>query len=354
MTRPWPDRVIDPHIHQWDPFTTPRIVSDLARQLRFVPRVPKALGRLAPLSQREFAANPHHAVKPYLPQHYRGDAGEVPVDAVVHIEASWQSPTPLGSVEETRWVEALPFGRDGAAELGAVVVHADPAEPEVGEVLDAHLEASPRVRGVRRSVAHHPDPDVLDFHDRPDALADPAFVDGFAAIAERGLSFELWMYAHQLPDAERLVREYPETTFVLDHYATPVGLFGPRGAHTGRSETERGSLLDRWHDDLAALAAHPNVVAKHSGLGMAVLGGDPARPYDVGEHLAYVDRVAPLVRHLHECFGPDRTMWASNYPMDKAVHTLPASLALVLDVLGSDADPQRLLHDVAARTYRLD
>ena len=105
--------------------------------------------------------------------------------------------------------------------------------------------------------------------------------------------------------------------------------------------------------DIAAVAAHGNVVAKHSGLGMPVLGGTPRRQLGIGALAEMTDRVGPLVRHVHRCFGPDRTMWASNYPMDKPVMSLPATAQILLDVLGSDAQPQKLFHDVAQRTYRL-
>jgi predicted TIM-barrel fold metal-dependent hydrolase len=139
------------------------------------------------------------------------------------------------------------------------------------------------------------------------------------------------------------VREYPETTFVLNHYGTPVGLLGPRGKSTGANEAERSSMLAAWREDVSALAELPNVVAKHSGLGMPILG----------EGVATADRLAPLIRHLHDAFGPERTMWASNFPMDKPKQTLPASLRLVTDVLGEDADLDLLVRDVARRVYRL-
>ena len=353
VRRPLPDGIIDPHIHQWDPFTTPRRVSREARLLRRVRRIPRWLGRLQPRPNREFIGDPHHVLKPYLPADYRRDADPVPVASVVHIEASWPTPAHLDAVDETRWLTTLAWGRDGAPRLGGIIVHVDPRWPDAAEVLDAHLAASDLVRGVRMSAANHPDPGVLSFCDRPHLLADADFLRGFAAIAERGLSFEVWIHAHQLPDAVVLATEYPGTTFVLDHYATPVGIFGPRGRSTGRTPRERAELLSRWRDDIAALAERPNVLAKHSGLGMPMLGGVPRRPFTPVSLGAALERCAPLIRHVAETFGADRTMWASNFPIDKPVHTIPASLELVTEALGDDADLPLLLRDVARRTYRL-
>ncbi|MFD4352656.1 amidohydrolase family protein [Nocardia sp. NPDC058518] len=352
-TAAWPTAVIDPHMHQWDPCATPRHVSRQARLVRPMSRVPRGMRWLARRSDREFIGHPHHVLKPYLPTDYRIDAAELPVATVVHIEAAWRSRLHIGSVDETRWVASLPFGENGSPTLGAVVVNTDPRWPDAATVLDAHLAASPMVRGVRYSAAHHPDPGVRDFADAPHTLSAAKFLRGFDAVAERGLNFELWLYAHQLPDATVLVGKFPETTFVLDHYATPVGLFGPRGRRTARTARERAGMLALWRDEISTLAAFPNVVAKHSGLGMPLLGSTVREPIASATLAEVTDMAAPLIRHLHDSFGPERTMWASNYPIDKPVHSIPASARILTEVLGADAVPHQLFHDVARRTYRL-
>ena len=348
-----PAGIVDPHIHQWDPFTTPRVVSREARLFRPLPRVPRVFRYVVPRGDREFIGDPHHILKPYLPDDYRRDTGAVDIASVVHIENSWKGVDGPAFVDETSWVASLPFGQSGAPELGAVVAHVDPRWPDVASVLDAHESVTPLLRGIRCAAANHPDPAVRDHVPEPALLRDSAFLKGFAAVAERDLSCELWIFSHQLPDAVVLAKEFPETTFVLDHYATPVGIFGPRGRSTGRSPEERSSILGRWRDDIADLAQLPNVVAKHSGLGMPVLGGDPARPYDESDIDLLAERAAPLVQHTQEVFGADRTMWASNYPMDKPVHTIPASILTIRTALGSDADLELLLKDVARRVYRI-
>lgn len=337
-------RIVDPHIHQWDPFTTPRVVSGPAKVVRAVPWLRPAVLALIPRGDREFVGDPAHVITPYLPSDYRRDAADLQVSAVVHVEAAWKEHASTG---ETAWLASLPFGTSGAPELGAVVCHADPREPGTGALLDRHLETSPLVRGVRCSAAHHPDPGVRSWADEG-LLSRPDFLRGFAAIAERGLSFEAWVYSHQLPEVVVLAQEYPEVTVVLDHYATPVGIFGPRGRRTGRTEADRRQIFERWSDDLAAVAALPNVVAKHSGLGMPVLGWSGAQ-----EASRFRDAVAPLVTRTQDLFGADRTLWASNYPMDKPTVSLPGTIEALLDILGPDVDPYRLLGGNARRVYRI-
>jgi predicted TIM-barrel fold metal-dependent hydrolase len=340
-------RIVDAHIHQWDPFTTPREVSVPAKVVRRLPFLRRAVVALVPRGDREFVGDPVHVINPYLPADHGADAGDLPVEAVVHVEAGWKGRGPLGGVGETAWLASLPFGVDGLPELGAIVCHADPSDPGTGDLLDRHLAASPLVRGVRCSAAHHPDPGVRSWAE-PGLLTRPDFLRGFAAIADRGLSFEAWVYSHQPSDVVGLAREYPEATIVLDHYATPVGLFGPRGRTTGQTDDDRRAIFEQWSEDLAAVAELPNVVAKHSGLGMPILGW-PRRPTTA----EFRDTIAPLATRTQELFGADRTLWASNYPMDKPVVSLPDTIDALLDVLGPGADPQRLLRDNARRVYRL-
>lgn len=340
-------RVVDPHIHQWDPFTTPREASAPAKAVRRLPFLKPLVTALVPKADREFVGDPTHVINTYLPADYRADAGDLPVEAIVHIEAGWKDHSSAGDSGETAWLTTLPFGTGALPGLGAVVCHADPSDPGIAGVLDRNLAASPLLRGIRRSAAHHPDRGVRSWADEG-ILTSPAFLRGFAAVAERELSFEAWVYSHQLPDVVTLAREYPEATIVLDHYATPVGLFGPRGREVGRTEADRRAIFDRWSDDIAAVAALPNVVAKHSGLGMPVLGW--AGPQTTGQ---FRDAIAPLVTRTQELFGADRTLWASNFPMDRPIVSLPGAIEALLDVLGPEADPVRLLRDNARRVYRL-
>jgi L-fuconolactonase len=346
--------VIDPHIHQWDPFTSPRVISDAAKILRLAPFLERVVHGVFPRRDLEFIGDPRHVLGRYEVADYRADAGPLQVEAIVHIEAGWHGRGLLAPVDETRWLTTLPFGLGGAPRLGGIVVFADLRDPRVEESLDAHLAASPLVRGVRQMGAFHPDPHVRNWAPVPRLYADRDFLRGFAHLAKRKMSFELWCYGHQLAEARVLAEAFPETTFVLDHYATPVGVLGPRGRRTGHTAAAREAILARWRDDLAALAGLPNVVAKHSGLGMPLLGlaaeADGASP----SFARLRDSLGPLIAHVQACFGPDRTLWASNFPIDKPTLALPTSLRLVFDVLGADADAERLTRRNARRVYRLD
>lgn len=345
--------IIDSHIHQWDPFTTPREASRLAPIYRRAPGLVTALlPLLANQAKRDLVLTPEHVGQPFLPSTYAMDAVGVaeavgvPIEAVVHVEAGWESED---AVEETSWLETLPFGLHGAPRLAAIVAHADPREPRFAEDLDRHLAASDRVRGIRLSSAFHDDAKVIRFGDGPQMLRDPAFLRGFAALAERRLTFDAWLYSTQLADVAVLAREYPTTTIVLDHYGTPAGVLGPMGKHTGRTAQERASIFSSWRDAIAEVATCPNVVSKQSGIAFPLLG---LKTSGIGrDDLAGL--VSPMVEHAADCFGPDRMLFGSNFPMDKAVATLPTIIGALVDIL-APRGPEvlaKVFRDNAVRVY---
>ncbi|MBF6467866.1 amidohydrolase family protein [Nocardia beijingensis] len=348
-------RIIDAHIHQWDPFTTPRDFSTLAKLFRLLPVPVDAAKRLAPRRDREFVGDPVAYLRPYLPFDYRADAGNAPIEVIAHIEVEWSQPGPLGKAGETAWVAGLPL--EAAPRLGAILAGGDPADPGFAELLGAHAAASPLLRGIRTMVAHHPDPGVRSFTDAPGKLATKDFLDGFAHLAERGLSFEAWVYSHAIPDVTALAERYPEVPIVLNHLGTPAGIFGAVGKHTGSNPGLRRQLLVRWRDDLAALAARPNVVAKVSGLMMPILGHPiPPRgtPTPVPQLL---DRIGPLVEHAVDVFGADRLIWGSNFPVDKPVTSIANSIeAIATAVAGHGGGPgelEQVFRTTAQRVYRI-
>ncbi|HWJ80591.1 MAG TPA: amidohydrolase family protein [Nocardioides sp.] len=347
--------IIDAHIHQWDPFTTPREASRLAPIYK---RVPRLAERLLPVlldqGTRELILTARNAARPYLPADYAADvagtvdAVGVPVEAAIHVQAGWHEGSPA---EETAWLDALPFGKDGNPALAAIVGEADPRKPGFADLLDAHAKASEKFRGVRFMTTWHPDKGVKDWIDEEGQMASPAFLRGFAALAERGLTFDAYVYSHQLTEVGVLAAEYPETTIVLDHYAPPVGVMGPMGKATGRTAADRARLLEGWKEAIAELATHPNVVAKHSGIAFPTLGH--REPGLSRQQLA--ERVAPLVHHTTEVFGEDRLVYGSNYPMDKSITTYPIIVGALVDLLAPRGPEllRKVFRDNAQRVYKL-
>jgi predicted TIM-barrel fold metal-dependent hydrolase len=343
--------IVDAHIHQWDPRTTPRRASPLARLLGWWPALYLGVGRrVFPRPIREFVGVPDNALLPYQPVDHARDSAGFTVDTVVHVEAGWMESGPLGPVGETRWVDALDFGV--GKRLGAIVAHASLRAPNVDELLAAHLAASPKVRGIRQMAAWHPDPGVFAWARKPHLYRDPDFLRGFERLVARGLRFDAWVYSHQLPEVTELAARFPEAAIVLDHLGTPVAAAAPYAA-TGATTDERARIEATWREDLARLAEHKNVFAKLSGLTMPVVGFGFHRRAEPPAVAELVERVGPFIRHGLDVFGVERCFFASNFPMDKAgapFARLFAAYAELARELGPGA-PRALLRDNALRFY---
>ena len=356
--------IVDSHIHLWDPLTTPRQGSAAAKVYR---RAPAVVNRLFPVlakrADRLFVQTPDYVARPFLVQEYlrlaqprsstANDKLGLPdtqfsLLAYVHIEANWVAADNAGYVNETHWVHAQCTQHQHEPAAGAYVVHADPRDPAIAAAIDAHRAVSSKVAGVRFAGSNHPDAGVKDWVREPHLYADPAFLRGFAAIAEAGWTFDAWVYDHQLDDVAVLAAEYPETTFILDHYGTPVGLVGPMSGVPVAS-TDR---IAKWRDKLARLAELPNVVAKHSGFGMPVLGHHSnTAPND------FVDMMTPHIACVTDLFGPDRVMFGSNTPMDLPVTDYPTLISTVAIGVRESAGEEawsKVFRENAARVYAFD
>jgi predicted TIM-barrel fold metal-dependent hydrolase len=198
--------------------------------------------------------------------------------------------------------------------------------------------------------AWHPDKGVRRYADEEGLLRSADFLRGFSPLAERRLTFDAYVYSGQIDDVAVLAAEYPETTIVLDHYAPPVGWGGPM-AGVGHTQADRDRLLGEWREAISALATHPNVVAKHSGLAFPILG----LPNGVWDRERIADTMRPLIDHTQDVFGTDRTLFGSNFPMDKALAPYDQVVGALTDVLaprGVDV-LAAVFHENARRIYGL-
>ncbi|KEI43214.1 amidohydrolase family protein [Saccharopolyspora rectivirgula] len=172
---------------------------------------------------------------------------------------------------------------DTVDRIAAVVGWVDLTGRDVREQI-GRLQTHPAgryLRGIRHRVECEPDPEWLV---RPEVL------NGLAAVEDAGLVYELLVRPDQLPGAIKAVTEFPQLTFVVDHCAKPPIASGG---------------LEPWAQGVRALAAHPNVVCKFSGL---VTSDDWARQPDPARLQPYADVVL-------EAFGPSRLMFGSDWPV---------------------------------------
>ncbi|MBJ8443350.1 amidohydrolase family protein [Acinetobacter bereziniae] len=347
--------LIDPHIHQWDPYSTPHAAAFAVKLLGQRPFLLDKMVRLVkPKDLIETVGLTEHITRPYLPQDYKNDLQHYAVEQVVHIEASWAKHKGKGVVGETEFIESLPFNED-TVKLGGIVATADPCDSNFKKILKLHQKASKRLRGIRRMAAFHEDKGVHNWTDTPHLYTQKKFLKGFEQLAQHNLSFDAWVYSQQIADVIELAKIFPETSIVLDHLGTPAGLFGKVGQNTGLSKTARENIFYQWQEDIAELSTLPNVYTKMSGLFMPVLGHQFYKNKQLASKQQIIDLVAPLILHALESFGTYRVMFASNFPMDRVNTSLVNIIDAFSDIVMQydESALEKVFHHNAKQFYRL-
>lgn len=347
--------ILDSHVHQWDPRTTPREATLAVKLFGWNPRLLDFVVRLAmPKPLVDFVGRGEFALNAYLPDGLQADWGRHRgrLVGVVHVQAGWKGKRHMDVVGETRWLESIDPGGDtirgivGAAHLEA---------PDLVDVLDTHQRASRRFRGVRDMIAAHPSESIVDWEREPGLLRKAAWRDGYTLLAKRGLTFDAWMYHHQLAEFGELARSAPETKVVLCHLATPIALAGPFGG-LGGTAAERTRITDEWKEAISDFASIPHARFKIGGLLMPIVGFAVEQHEQPMSEQEFVDRVGPLIEWAIGTIGIDRCMFGSNFPMDK-VSIDYATLISGLDALlssHSDEDKAKFFADNAREFYGID
>lgn len=213
----------------------------------------------------------------------------------------------------------LDICRQGNTPMAGAVISGRPAADDFRQYLN-NFKGNRFLKGVRQVLHGAGTPQGY-------CLA-PNFLRGLRVLDELGLTFDLCMRPTDLADGIKVVEALPNMRFILDHCGN-----GPVQA---KERTQ-------WQRDMERMARHKNVVCKVSGIVAAA-----------AEKWTAAD-LAPVINHTLDVFGPDRVMFAGDWP----VCTLRASFrqwveALQTIVRQRPADQQRkLFHDNAVRFYGL-
>ncbi len=314
--------------------------------------------------------DPHHhlwiessrrgVTRQYLLEDFHADTGSghrVTRTVFIECRAEYRTagPAHLRPLGETEFVAAIAAASEatGGATIAGIVAHADLTLPldELEEVLDGHQAAGGgRFRGIRDALASPP-PDVpllIPGRAMPGKAADEAFRRGVSHLGERGLTYDSWHYHVQNRDFLDLARATPGTLMVLDHFGTPLGV--------GPFEGRRNEVFEEWKHDIADIARCPNVVAKLGGLAMPDNGfGWHGRASDRPDVATFVKAQEAWYHHTIECFGPDRCMFESNFPVDKSsvdYDTLWNAMK-TMAARYTDTEQVAMFSGTARRVYRL-
>ena len=210
----------------------------------------------------------------------------------------------------------------------AAVIGGRPAEDGFSRYITRY-KGSPYIKGIRQIVRGGLE----------GLLSDDKFTAGVRLLGELGMSFDLCVDPKLLGEGARLVDRCPDTRFILDHCGNAdPNQFGPDAADADRRSAEA------WKRDMGAIAKRPNIVCKISGIVARMTKGQWTP-----------DDLAPVVNHCLDEFGPDRVMFASDWPVCTRGAELREWVAGLKEiVVNRDVGQQRKLWgDNAVRFYGL-
>jgi predicted TIM-barrel fold metal-dependent hydrolase len=272
-----------------------------------------------PMQPRIFG--PYEAIRRDYPiEEFRSDLSDSGVVKSVYVQTNW----PKDRYEdEAIWVQRT---AEATGWPHAIVAYADFSVEDVRPQLD-RLARHKLVRGVRMQLHWHQNP-LYRFAEWPDLPLDPKIQRNVARLADYKWSFDLQVFASQMPDAASLAEACPAVTLVLQHAGMLEDL-----SQAGRSE---------WRAGMVRLGACPNVVCKLSGLGTFLHRNDPAH-------------TAEVVRETVSIFGAERCLFGSNFPIEKlwtSYGDLVDAHRKALEGL-SPRQQRAVLHDTAMRVYQI-
>ena len=219
---------------------------------------------------------------------------------------------------------------------------------EVKDVLNRHLlKGEGLFRGIRHAAGWDKNNEIHNSHSNPieNIYHNKSFMKGAEELINLKLTFDAWHYHHQINDLSIFAKKYPELTIIHDHFGGPLGV----GPYEGKKE----EIFKKWKDDISLLSESKNVYAKLGGLAMPVNGWNFHKQNKPASSDQIVDMHHEYYLHTINCFGVERCMFESNFPVDRrsvSYHVIWNAFKKM--VLGySDEDKNKLFFKNAKDVY---
>ncbi|OCT14674.1 amidohydrolase [Paenibacillus pectinilyticus] len=239
----------------------------------------------------------------FLPDDLTPHLGQNHLDQTIVVQAA---PT----LEETDYLLALSEHSDTIA---GVVGWLDLDDPDYVVHYKKHSE-HPNYVGFRIMIQEMAD---------ARAILQPHFVEALRYFASEDVPVDLLVVAHQLEPVIELLELVPGLRAVIDHIAKPSIAAG---------------VIEPWKSQMAAIAAHPNIYCKVSGMVTEASHTDWKQ-----------EDFTTYIQHILASFGTERVMFGSDWP----VCLLAAGYEDVVDVV-THALPEGWSEEANARLFGLN
>ena len=245
----------------------------------------------------------------YVADDYIAETRSSNVIKAIHVDATSGLKDP---VKETEWLQAA---ADRTGFPHGIAAQANLKDPGIEEILARHAEY-PNARGIRQD------------QEQVDYLDDPAFRRGYALLEKFNYVCNLDIKWEEMRQERDLAMKFPNTPLVLDHAGFPL--------------ERTDEYFNSWRRAVSDLAQAENVWCKISGLGMCDWNWT-------------VESIRPWVMHCIEAFGPERSFFGTNWPVDRLFSTYDAVIEAYTEIISDFSRDEQvaMFSGNAEKLYRI-
>jgi L-fuconolactonase len=206
----------------------------------------------------------------YLPDDLRSELRKTGVNQTILVQAAQ-------TVNETDFLLKLAEEADFVA---GVIGWFDLEDENFPNAYEEKQKRHPKLIGVR--------PMLQDLADDRWILRQKV-IKNLSYLADQRTVFEFLTYTRHLPFVIQVLEEVPRLHAVIDHLSKPE-------IKAGKTEP--------WSDLISKIAGHENISCKLSGM------------VTEADHNAWTpEHLRPYIQHILDCFGEDRVMFGSDWPV---------------------------------------
>jgi predicted TIM-barrel fold metal-dependent hydrolase len=268
----------------------------------------------------------------------------------------WTSPPLPGNYDMKAYLEAtrninivkavymevgVPVARRQEEALYAIEICKDKTNPTRGAIISGDLNSpefetyisqfkdSPYIKGIRcgfRSIAD---------------MKDPHIIKNIKLLGKLNMSLDFEISPAWLPSMAKLIKTCPSTRFLLNH----CGNADPRAFFDPSSISEKPNHdAKKWIADMKTVAENENVVCKISGI-ISTSSGYPKT----------AKTLAPGINHCLDIFGPDRVMFASDWPWCLKSNKLEEWVNILKEIVKNRpySEQKKMFYDNAIKFYSI-
>ena len=266
---------------------------------------------------------------PPLPRNFNMEAYLEAVDGLNVVKSIYVE---VGVAPQNRLTEAryaIELCKDKLSPTVGAVIAADIRSADFEEYMSA-FKNSPYIKGIRSGFRSS------------DEILNDQVVKNIRVLGNMNLSFEFSLSPKWLPQIAGLISRSPDTLFIVEHCGNgdPQAFYKPWGKFLSNAELDRKI----WLTGMELISSQKNTACKISGVATLALGKDLT-----------AKSLAPVINECFNFFGPDRVMFAGDWPWVLKKVELANWVNILKEVVNkrSYEDQKKLFYDNAIKYYKI-